>query len=58
MQHLIEAILQFLFSAPKGSVRQKHIKATFLAVSIGLLAAVVFGVGLYYLNQAHRIGNR
>ena len=56
MQNIIETILEFLFSAPKGSVRQKHIRATILAVFLGILAAVGFGFVLYFLNAGHRLG--
>ena len=55
MQNIIETILEFLFSAPKGSVRKKHYRATLLGIFLGLLAAVGFGFMLYYLNQVHRI---
>jgi|HubBroStandDraft_6_1064221.scaffolds.fasta_scaffold692116_2 hypothetical protein len=57
MQKIVEAILEFLFSAPKGSVRNKHFRATLLAVFLGVIIAVGFGVALYYLNQDHRIGH-
>ena len=56
MQNIIEVIMEFLFSAPKGSVRKKHFRATMLGIFLGLLAAVGFGVLLYFLNQEHRIG--
>jgi hypothetical protein len=57
MQNFIETILSFLFSAPKGSVRQKHLRATLLGVFLGLLAAVGFGFALYYLNKVNRLGH-
>jgi len=56
MQHIIEAIMAFLFSAPKGDVRKKHFRATLLAIFLGVLAAVGFGMVLYFLNQSHRLG--
>lgn len=56
MQNIVEVVLEFLFSAPKGSVRKKHFYATLLGILLGLLAAVAFGFVLYYLNQEHRLG--
>jgi hypothetical protein len=57
MQNIFEAIMEFLFSAPKGSVRKKHFRATLLGIFLGLLAAVGFGVILYFLNQSNRLGH-
>jgi hypothetical protein len=54
MQSLKEIILEFLFSAPKGSLRRKHQRATLLGVFLGILAAVGFGVVLYFLNNSKR----
>jgi high-affinity Fe2+/Pb2+ permease len=56
MQNIFETILEFLFGAPKGDVRKKHLRSTALGIFLGLLAAVGFGFALYYLNKVHRIG--
>lgn len=56
MQRIIEKFLSFLFSAPKGSVRLKHQRATLLGIFLGILLAVGFGAVLYLLNVNHRIG--
>lgn len=55
MQHIKELILEFLFSAPKGSVQKKHQRATLLGIFLGILAAVGFGVVLYFLNESQRL---
>lgn len=57
MQNIVEAVLEFLFSAPKGSVRKKHFRATLLGIFIGILCAVGFGFVLYFLNQSNRLGH-
>ncbi len=54
MQEILDAVLGFLFSAPKGSVRRKHQRATLLGIFLGLLAAAGFGALLYFLNRSQR----
>ena len=54
MQRIIDAVQEFLFSAPKGSLRKKHQRATLLGIILGLLAAVSFGAILYMLNRTQR----
>lgn len=56
MQNFFDTILEFLFSAPKGDLRKKHLRATVLGIFLGLLVAVGFGFALYYLNKINRIG--
>jgi hypothetical protein len=50
-----DIIMEFLFSAPKGSLQKKHFYATLLGIFLGLLAAAAFGAALYFLNSSHRL---
>jgi hypothetical protein len=54
MSRIVEAVMSFLFSAPKGSVRRKHQRATLLGIILGLLAAAAFGTLLFFLNRSRR----
>jgi hypothetical protein len=54
MSRIVEAVMSFLFSAPKGSVRKKHQRATLLGIILGLLAAAAFGLLLWFLNRSQR----
>jgi hypothetical protein len=54
LQQIVDAVLEFLFSAPKGSVRRKHQRATLLAIFLGVLIAAIFGAVLIFLNRSQR----
>lgn len=54
LQQMVDAVLEFLFSAPKGSVRRKHQRATLLGIVLGLVLAACFGALLWFLNRSQR----